>query len=81
MDRTITQRELRDSSTEIVDALEAGETIIITRHGIPVGELRPLGRRRLVPINEVLVHFANCPPMDYQSLRDDLDSVFGDQRI
>jgi len=54
----ITQRELRNDSGEIMRRLDAGETFIVTRNGVPVGELTPLrrhrfvcrrGRRRLVP--------------------------------
>ena len=48
MARTITQRELRNDSGEIMRALDAGETFIVTRNGVPAAELRPIGRRRFV---------------------------------
>ena len=48
MARTITQRELRNDSGEIMRALDAGETFIVTRNGVPAAELRPIERRRFV---------------------------------
>lgn len=40
--RTITQRELRNENAKLMDAMAAGETFVITRHGEPVAELRPV---------------------------------------
>jgi prevent-host-death family protein len=48
MARTITQRELRNDSGEIMRALDAGETFVVTRNGVPAAELRPIERRRFV---------------------------------
>ncbi len=64
-----------------MDAVEAGETLVITRNGHAVGELRPIRRRRMVPIDEVLQNFAGCPPMDYSKLRADVDALFGEDRV
>lgn len=73
MARTITQRELRNQSGEIMRALDRGESFIVTRHGVPVGELIPFRRRTFVPVEEVLRLFADAPPIDYQQFRRDLD--------
>ena len=81
MYREITQRELRNASAEIIDAVESGETLVITRNGHAVGELRPIHRRRMVPIGEVLQNFADCPRMDYGRLRADVDALFGEDRV
>lgn len=81
MARTISQRELRNSSAAIMNAVEAGETLIVTRSGNPVAELRPIRRRRAVPVEEVLANFAGCPPMSYESLRADMDAIFGEDRV
>jgi prevent-host-death family protein len=51
---TITQRELRNASAAVMDAVEAGETILVTRNGTPVAELRPARRRRSVPTAELI---------------------------
>ena len=39
--RTIAQRELRNENAKVIEAVTAGETFIVTRHGEPVAELRP----------------------------------------
>ena len=39
MARQITQRELRNESGEIMRALGRGESFVVTRNGVPVGEL------------------------------------------
>ncbi len=41
MSRQITQRELRNESGRIMRALDSGKSFIITRNGVPVGELIP----------------------------------------
>ncbi|MCP4087033.1 MAG: type II toxin-antitoxin system prevent-host-death family antitoxin, partial [Actinomycetia bacterium] len=48
MTREVTQRELRNDSGEIMRELDRGETFIVTRNGVPVGELTPLRRHRFV---------------------------------
>lgn len=48
MARTITQRELRNDSGEIMRAIDAGESFVVTRNGVPAAELRPIERRRFV---------------------------------
>jgi prevent-host-death family protein len=46
--REITQRELRNESGEIMRALDRGESFVVTRNGVPVGELTPLRQRQFV---------------------------------
>ncbi len=69
-----TIRELRNHGGEVVDRAARGETIIITRNGVPVAELRPLPRARL-PMAAVIEAFKHLPPMDPQRLRDDIDAI------
>ena len=40
--RTISQRELRNDNAEIVRGVEAGESYVVTRHGVPVARLVPI---------------------------------------
>jgi prevent-host-death family protein len=61
MERTITQRELRNDNAEIMRALESGDTFIITRNGVPVGRLSPVPRRTFVPTEELKKAFARLP--------------------
>lgn len=46
--KTISQRELRNDNAEVVRAVEAGETFTVTRRGVPVAELGPVGHEREV---------------------------------
>jgi antitoxin (DNA-binding transcriptional repressor) of toxin-antitoxin stability system len=75
MARDITQRQLRNESGEIMRGLDRGETFVVTRHGVPVGELTPLRRRRFVSADAALAMFRDAPSIDQARLRSDLDSV------
>ncbi len=72
---TITQRELRNSSGDIMRRLDAGETFIVTRSGKPVGELSPLRRQRFVTADTVASLFHRAPAIDLDRFRADLDAV------
>ena len=74
MSRTISQRELRNDSGAIMRALDRGEGFVVTRNGIPVGELRP-ARRRFVSRDLLLETFATAPRIDAERFRDELDAV------
>jgi len=78
MNRTITQRELRNESAAVMDAVEAGETITVTRNGRPVAELRPIDRSNAAPLDAIQDLFATLPSMSYEQLRADIDEFFGD---
>jgi prevent-host-death family protein len=75
MSREITQRELRNQSGEIMRELDEGETFIVTRNGVPVGELTPLRRHRFVAAEAAVAMFKAAPRVDYQRLREDLDAA------
>lgn len=69
-----TIRELRNHGGEVVDRAARGETIIITRNGVPVAELRPLPKAKK-SMAEVLASARHLPPVDPQRLRDDIDAI------
>jgi antitoxin (DNA-binding transcriptional repressor) of toxin-antitoxin stability system len=71
----ITQRELRNDSGEIMRRLDNGETFVVTRNGVPVGELSPLRRHRFVSSETAVAMFRHAPGVDLAKLRDDLDRV------
>jgi len=73
--REITQRELRNQSGEIMRELDDGETFVVTRHGVPVGELVPLRRHRFVAAEAAVAMFRAAPPVAYHRFRRDLDAV------
>lgn len=77
MAREITQRELRNDSGEIMRKLDEGETFIVTRNGVPVGELTPLRRHRYVAAQTAVALFASAPGVDYERFRTDLDAAAG----
>jgi prevent-host-death family protein len=76
--QVISQRELRNSSAKVMDAVERGETLIITRNGTPIAELRPIRRRTFVPTAEVKRLFAGAPRANYQAMRAEMDALLGD---
>ena len=75
MEREITQRELRNESGEIMRQLDRGESFIITRNGVPVGELTPLRRRRFVSAETAVAAFAGAPAVDAVRFRRDVDRL------
>ena len=75
MSRKVTQRELRNESGKIMRELDEGETFIVTRNGIPVGELAPLRRHRFVAAEMAVALFKSAPAVDYERFRADLDGV------
>jgi antitoxin (DNA-binding transcriptional repressor) of toxin-antitoxin stability system len=75
MIKEVTQRQLRNDSGEIMRLLERGETFVVTRNGVPVGELTPLRRHRFVLAEAAVEMFRTAPPVDYERFRADLDAI------
>lgn len=75
MPREITQRELRNESGEVMRALDRGESFIVTRNGVPVGELVPLRQRQFVTAEAAVAAFAGAPTVELQRFRADVDLV------
>jgi len=73
--REITQRTLRNESGEIMRALDRGESFVVTRNGVPVGELTPIRRRRFVSAEAVVSVLAGAPQLDSGRFREDVDRV------
>jgi len=71
----ISQRELRNDSGRIMRALDEGHSFIVTRNSVPVGELRPLRRQRLVDARLVSELFRGAPRIDRDRFRQDLDAT------
>jgi prevent-host-death family protein len=78
--RAITQRQLRNDSGEIMRKLDDGESFVVTRNGVPVGELSPVHRRRFVKAARVLEAFAGAAPIEPARFRADVDRTL-DQSI
>ena len=75
MTREITQRELRNESGDIMRGLDRGESYVVTRNGVPVGELLPIRRSRFVPADVVIGAFEGAARIDATQFRADVDAV------
>jgi antitoxin (DNA-binding transcriptional repressor) of toxin-antitoxin stability system len=73
--REITQRQRRNESGKVMRALDAGESFVVTRNGVAVGELRPVRRRRYVSRDVALATFCAAPAIDAARLRADIDRL------
>jgi antitoxin (DNA-binding transcriptional repressor) of toxin-antitoxin stability system len=54
---------------------DQGKTFVVTRNGVPVGELIPVRQRVFVPSDAVLAAFAGAPRISRARFRKDLDVV------
>lgn len=77
----ITQREFRNNSAAVMDAVEAGETYHVTRNGVEVAEVRPLPRRRRFTAEELVERHRRLPRVDYRHMVGEADELFGADRI
>jgi antitoxin (DNA-binding transcriptional repressor) of toxin-antitoxin stability system len=73
--KEITQRQLRNDSGEVMRALDSGESFVVTRNGVAVGELKPVQRHRFVTREVVHEAFARAAHVESQRFRADLDRV------
>jgi prevent-host-death family protein len=77
--RQISQRELRNNSAAVMDAVEAGETIRVTRNGVEIAEVRPVSRRRRRSAEELVARHRALPRVDYAVMRQEVDDFFGSE--
>ncbi len=75
--KVITQREFRNNSAAVMDAVEAGETYHVTRNGVAVAELRPLSRRRRLSSEELVERHRKLPRIEYARMKREADEFFG----
>lgn len=71
---SVTIRQLRNKGGDVIDRVEHGEVLVVTRDGRPVAELRPL-RARGVPRPLLIERARNLPAVDPEHLRADLDAA------
>jgi prevent-host-death family protein len=77
--KVITQREFRNNSAAVMDAVEAGETYLVTRNGVEVAELRPLSRKRHLSAAELVERHRRLPRVNYAQMRQEADEFFGSE--
>lgn len=56
-------------------ALDEGQSFVVTRNGVPVGELTPVQPRRFVAAEALVAAFAAAPAIDAERFRADVDEV------
>jgi len=72
----ITQRDLRNRSKEIMDAVQNGQSFTVTRDGHPIADLIPLRRRRgFVSRTEFAVMSHQAPTVDLDAFRADQEAT------
>lgn len=70
----MTIRDLRNHGGDVVDRVEAGERVTVTRDGRPVAELRPL-RSRGIQAATLLERWRRLPAVEADALRRDIDAA------
>ena len=71
---SVTVRDLRNKGGEVLDRVERGERVVVTRDGRAVAELRPLPRRSPGRA-ELIERRKRLPRVDPDALRADIDAV------
>lgn len=67
-------RDLRNSGGDVLSRVEHGASLIVTRDGRPIAELRPLPRASASPA-ELIARRRHLPHLDPAALRADLDAL------
>lgn len=76
----VNQRELKLHASEIMDAVERGETFTITRNGRRVATVTPIGPRpTFVSKERVSAAFSGAPVLDDRRFREDVRTLFEDE--
>jgi prevent-host-death family protein len=81
MEKTITQRELRNDSGVIMRRVEQGESFTVTRNGFPVADLVPHDsttgghRPRFVPVEEIAAGLATLPTWGAKEFATELQNL------
>lgn len=69
-------RDLRNRTSQVIDAVKAGERVVLTVHGEAIADIVPHGRRSRWLPGENLHRELGMRAADPQ-LRDDLDALVG----
>ncbi len=75
--KVITQREFRNNSAAVMDAVESGETFRVTRNGTEIAEVRPVSRKRRPSADELVRRHRTLPRVDHGRMRQEADEFFG----
>jgi len=75
MNRIITQRQLRNDSAQVLREVQAGQTLIVARRGVPIAEVRPVSTRRFVPRASIVASIERSPRVDGERFRSEIDAI------
>jgi hypothetical protein len=75
MAKKLTQRQLRNESGEIMRALDAGESFIVTPTALPSGSSSRYSATGSWQREAAIEAFAHAAPLDAQRFRADLDRL------
>ncbi len=70
----VTIRELRNKGGQVIDRVIGGEVLTVTRDGVAVARLVPITDKPLTA-EALKKRWQHLPPMDYGSLRRDIDEI------
>lgn len=70
---TASVRDLRNKGGEVLDRVLRGDTVVITRDGHEVAELRPLPPQ-VLDASALLSRWRHLPAVDPVAFRNDIDS-------
>ncbi|MDV8024944.1 type II toxin-antitoxin system prevent-host-death family antitoxin [Rhodococcus sp. IEGM 1330] len=70
----VSVRDLRNHGGDVLARVERGESLIVTRDGMEIAELRPLPRRK-VSTAQLISRRRLLPRVDPEALRQDIDEV------
>ena len=74
--RTITEDQLRSESAAILRDVQSGQSMIVTRNGTAVAELKPVTvPRRFVPRAVIAQAASTAPRIDAARFRADIDAL------
>jgi prevent-host-death family protein len=71
---SVNVRELRNHGGEVLDRVARGESMIVTRDGAEIAELRPRRRRSPSP-KDLIARRLSLPRVDPDALRRDIDDL------
>ena len=71
---SVSIRDLRNHGGDVIDRVERGEILTVTRDGRAVARLMPVPRER-VSSAALRLQWRSLPPMDPEALRRDIDAV------
>jgi prevent-host-death family protein len=69
----VSVRELRNQGGKVLDRVQRGEGVIVTRDGEDVAELRPV--RKGLSAEALTSRWRNLPAVDLEALRRDIDEI------